>query len=155
MTKKPTLHVMVGLPGSGKTTKAKELEMEHNALRLTCDEWHIRLFGYNPTDENHGRNHENIEEIMLEIAEKVLSHGVSVIIDFGSWSRAERDDLRRMASKADANFKIHFMDVPIEKLYERLKKRNQLVTTEGFVISKEKMDRYLKLFEPPTEEEFI
>ncbi|HST88133.1 MAG TPA: AAA family ATPase, partial [Ktedonobacterales bacterium] len=32
---------MVGLPCSGKTTLAKELEREHCALRLTVDEWHI------------------------------------------------------------------------------------------------------------------
>jgi predicted kinase len=40
-----TLHLMVGLPCSGKTTLARELEMRYAALRLTTDEWHIRLFG--------------------------------------------------------------------------------------------------------------
>jgi predicted kinase len=35
---------MVGLPASGKTTQAKEIERECNALRLTPNEWMIPLF---------------------------------------------------------------------------------------------------------------
>jgi predicted kinase len=33
-----TLHLMVGLPCSGKTTLARTLEHERSALRLTPDE---------------------------------------------------------------------------------------------------------------------
>lgn len=36
---------MVGLPGAGKTTRAKELAAEHGALRLSPDAWMIPLFG--------------------------------------------------------------------------------------------------------------
>jgi AAA domain len=37
-----TLILMVGLPGAGKTTRAKELAMTYHALRLTPDHWMIR-----------------------------------------------------------------------------------------------------------------
>ena len=40
-----TLHLMVGLPCSGKTTLAQKLERERSALRLTPDEWQVPLFG--------------------------------------------------------------------------------------------------------------
>jgi predicted kinase len=40
-----TLHLVVGLPCSGKTKLARHLEQEVSALRLTPDEWHMRLFG--------------------------------------------------------------------------------------------------------------
>jgi len=42
---------MVGLPGSGKTTLARSLEKEYSALRLTPDEWHTALFGYDVEQE--------------------------------------------------------------------------------------------------------
>ena len=35
---------MVGLPGAGKTTRARAIESEERALRLTPDEWMIPLF---------------------------------------------------------------------------------------------------------------
>jgi hypothetical protein len=38
-----TLHLMCGLPCSGKTTYARRLEAEQSALRLTPDEWINRL----------------------------------------------------------------------------------------------------------------
>jgi len=36
-----TVYLIVGLPGAGKTTHAKELEISASALRLTPDEWQI------------------------------------------------------------------------------------------------------------------
>ena len=41
------LYLLVGLPGAGKTTKAKQLEVEAPALRFTLDEWMIPRFGRN------------------------------------------------------------------------------------------------------------
>ncbi|WP_012692376.1 AAA family ATPase [Deinococcus deserti] len=41
----PALHLLVGLPGAGKTTLARELETQYAALRLTPDEWMLPLFG--------------------------------------------------------------------------------------------------------------
>ena len=40
-----TMLLMVGLPGAGKTTRAKELAAANRALRLTPDHWMIPLFG--------------------------------------------------------------------------------------------------------------
>ncbi|MBI5961278.1 MAG: AAA family ATPase, partial [Chloroflexi bacterium] len=44
---------MVGLPCSGKTTLAQKLEREQSALRLTTDEWHVRLFGQDAEEPEH------------------------------------------------------------------------------------------------------
>jgi predicted kinase len=39
----PRLFLMCGLPGAGKTTRAKELEKEHHAVRLTPDDWLLAI----------------------------------------------------------------------------------------------------------------
>jgi hypothetical protein len=45
-----TLFLIVGLPGAGKTTRARELEEAHRALRFSPDEWMIPLFGESDAD---------------------------------------------------------------------------------------------------------
>jgi hypothetical protein len=45
-----TLILMVGLPGAGKTTRAREFAAVHRALRLTPDHWMIPLFGDSMAD---------------------------------------------------------------------------------------------------------
>ena len=56
-----TLHLMVGLPCSGKTTLAKKLEQERSALRLTPDEWQVLLFGQDAEEPEHDARHSLIE----------------------------------------------------------------------------------------------
>jgi hypothetical protein len=41
----PVAFLMVGLPGAGKTVRAKELAAERRALLLNPDAWMIPLFG--------------------------------------------------------------------------------------------------------------
>ena len=45
MMRQPTLFLTVGLPCTGKTTAARRIEIERNALRLTKDEWVKALYG--------------------------------------------------------------------------------------------------------------
>jgi predicted kinase len=74
---------MVGLPGSGKTTLARRLAETHQAVRLTPDEWHIRLFGQDAEHPEHDRRHDMVEALMWDVAQAVLARGVDVILDFG------------------------------------------------------------------------
>ena len=152
------LHLMVGLPGSGKTTEAKRLEKEYHALRLTPDEWHIYLFGNDfkndGHDEEHDERHTRVEALMWDTAEKVLRLGVDVILDFGCWAKEERDEFRRKAALAGAGFQIHYMSCPLEELWRRIQKRNDMAGNEVvFPISRENLELWNSFFEPPTEEE--
>ena len=150
-----TLHLMVGLPCSGKTTKAKILEKKYNAIVLTLDKWHIKLFGNDTMEKTHDIRHKIIEEMMLEIAERLLILGTNVILDFGFWGKKERMYLRNKAKEIGVNFKIHFMDVPKEELNKRLDKRNNELPAGTFEIPKEKMDEYMEIFQRPEREELL
>ena len=150
-----TLHLMVGLPCSGKTTYARKLAKETNALLLSPDEWQIKLFGGDATDDNHDERHTIIENIMWDVAKRVLEIGADVILDFGFWARVERDDFRDRAKKLGANFQLHYMDVPYPELYRRMEIRNKAPGESTFVIPRDSMDKYITLFQPPTADELM
>ena len=149
----PLLHLMVGLPGSGKTTRARQLAETHGAVRLTPDEWHIRLFGQDADHPEHDRRHDMVEALMWDVAQAVLAKGVDVILDFGFWSRAERLDFRARAASLGADTMVHYADIPFEDLLVRIARRNADQPAGSFVIRPEALGGWLPRFEPPQEDE--
>jgi predicted kinase len=103
-----TLFVLVGLPGAGKTTRARELEARHGALRLTPDEWMIPLFGEPEADG--GRD--VLEGRFVWLALRALRLGVDVVLDFGVWSRDERSALRAIWAGGNVQHRVFFADRP-------------------------------------------
>ncbi len=145
----PTLHIICGVPCSGKSTLAKKLEKEHPALRLTPDEWMDRIVGEGYNEQKR----EIIEKIQSEIAEQALRLGVDVILESGFWSRKERDKLRVMAKHIGAVTKVYYCEVPREELLRRLKARNANLPPYTFYIEDEHIERALKDFELPDRNE--
>lgn len=148
-----TLLMMCGLPCSGKTTLAKQLERERHALRLTPDEWIVRLFGTHLTPPALDWCRDPVEAVQWEVAERTLSLGINVILDFGFWSRQEREEFRRRAAAVRAQVEIHFLDVPRSVLLDRLTVRNADLPPYTFRVTEAQIDSWWSLFEPPAQDE--
>jgi predicted kinase len=148
-----TLHLMVGLPCSGKTTLAQKLESEQSALRLTPDEWQVRLFGQDVEESEHDVRHTLIETMLWNIASKALVLGTNVILDFGFWARQEREDFRLRAKQLGASSEVHFLDVSEDELMRRLAVRNSQLSQESFHIPKDMMKPWIAFFQRPTPDE--
>ena len=148
-----TLHLIVGLPCSGKTTFAQKLELEQSALRLTTDEWHVRLFGQDATEPEHDTRHGLIEAMLWNIASRALILGTNVILDFGFWARQEREDYRWRAKQLGASSEVHFLDVSEGELMRRLAIRNSQPSQEAFHIPEETMKPWIEFFQRPTPDE--
>ena len=148
-----TLHLMVGLPCSGKTTFAQKLEHEQSALRLNTDEWHISLFGQDAEEPEHDSRHTLIEMMLWKVASRALELGTNVILDFGFWAREEREDYRSRAKELGASSEVHFLDVPIDELMQRLRARNSQSSTASFYIPEEMMKPWIAFFQRPTPDE--
>jgi len=144
---------MVGLPCSGKTTKAKELETELRAIRLTPDEWQVNLFGHDTLDPDHDRRHSLIEDMLWQIAARVLSLGTNIILDFGFWAKEERDDYRSRARDLGARSEIVFMDVEEEELLKRVRMRNESLTNTIAYIPEDLMISWIRFFQRPDADE--
>ena len=150
-----TLHLMVGLPCSGKTTLAKKLEQDLGAVRFTPDAWQLQLFGQDAEHPDHDERHSKIEALQWQLARQLLTKNIDVILDFGLWTRLERDNLKTKAAALGVRTKLHYLDVPLEVLFDRLGKRNKHLGTESFYIPRDMFKQWLPLFEPPDDDEFF
>jgi len=148
-----TLHLMVGLPCSGKTTLARQLERKYSALRFTLDEWHIRLYRQDAAEEQHDARHELIEAIQWDVATRALILGVDVILDFGCWVRIQRDEYRLRAEQLGTEFKIHYLDTPKQMLLSGLVARNANLPSGTFYTPETKLEEWFRIFEPLFSEE--
>lgn len=115
------LVVVCGLPGAGKTTRATELATRFAAVRMSPDDWLERL-GIDVWDEN---VRSRIEAIQGDLAVDLLRTGASVIVEWGTWMRSERDGLRRRAIDAGALVHLEFLDAPVDTLWERVRSRGR------------------------------
>lgn len=153
MTTTPTVYVICGFIGSGKTTFAKKLEAATGAVRITKDEWLIRLIGNDPTIDGFEEYDRFICDLSRDIAFQFARKGVDVIIDEGFWEKEQRIDLGRRIDAIGARKVLYFLDTPIETIRERVEGRNQDPGEDSFHISGELLERYLTYWDPPGEDE--
>jgi predicted kinase len=148
-----TLFLICGLPGAGKTTLAKRLEQEQQALRLCPDEWITPILKDALDQEELDRLRSPVETLQWGVAQRVLRLGVNVILENGFWGREERERYRLQAEALGAKIELHFLEVSKNELWKRLSKRNAELPAGTFVVTKEQLESWWKLFEPPTLEE--
>ena len=149
MDLRPTLFLTVGLPGVGKTTRAKELASTHQVLRLTPDEWMAPLFG----SSNAGGRRDILEGRMIWVAHEVLASGSGVVLDFGCWSALERYAIRVIAEMAGADFTLEYVHTSEEERRRRAATRWQVAPHTTFEMTDADHDHFLASIELPGDDE--
>ena len=143
--REPRLILVCGLPGAGKTTHGKRLEEELPAVRFAPDEWMAAL----AIDLYDERARAHIEQLQWSLCERLLTLGLIVIVEWGTWARAERDALRQRARELGAGVELHSLLASEDVLFERIRRRGM----EEPPIAREDLARWAKQFEIPSEEE--
>lgn len=142
-----TIHLMVGFMGFGKTTVAKELAKKLPAVRLTHDEYMVKLFGRNmPYDEFHS-NYEKVDNILWDLAEKVIRTGTDVIMDYGFWSHNDRDKAYKRAQKITDSVVFHNVCCDMDIAKQRILKRSAENPDELY-IREDEFDTLSRQYEP-------
>jgi predicted kinase len=141
----PRLIIVCGLPGSGKTTLAKVLEDRLRAIRFSPDEWMDALSLDVYDEERRGK----IEALQWKFGQELLALGLTVIIEWGTWGRSERDTLRLGARALGAAVELHYLAAPADVLFDRIQRRR----LENPPIERDALSRWFEMFQVPTREE--
>ena len=149
---KPIVYMMLGLPGSGKTTYSKQLQRNLKILRLSIDEEYSKLGGSlsdSSWDENLAT--EAGQMIKKKTAVQVSSNR-SVILDLCPWKKDKREEYREYIESLDALCHIFYFEVEKTELLRRLKIRNSS-GEDSYIISPEMLNDFLNEFDIPSKSE--
>jgi len=139
------LILICGLPGSGKTTLAKQLAPKLRAVRLCPDEWKHDL----DLDYYDEQRRVRLEARLWRLGQELLGLGQSVILENGFWAREERDELRLAARALGVPVELRYLQVPVDELWRRLEIRNDRARPGTAPIKHEDLQQWARSFEAP------
>lgn len=143
------LVLICGLPASGKSTLARALAPRLSAIRLDKDAWATQL-GADLWDEGF---RVRLERQLWVLSQELLTRGQSVILEWGHWARAERDEKRLGARALGVEVELHYLEVPTEQLIERAERRTASGEWTASPITRSHFEEWATTFQPPDEEE--
>jgi predicted kinase len=140
---------MCGPAGSGKSSYARRLESE-GMVRLSFDtEMWRRGIATVPLPAD---LRDDIEDGLRSRLLELVAEGTDVVLDFSFWSRAMRDDYRKLLEPTGVVPHTVYLAVDRETVLSRLRARRG-THSDDFVISDELAAQYFDHFEPPTPDE--
>ncbi len=148
---KPTLYLMMGYPGAGKTTTARIIHELTGAVHLWADKIRNERFPH-PT-HSHEENlalYQHLNELVAEL----LATGQDVVFDTNFNFFKDRVHLRDIATQHNAQTRLIWVKTPKRLARERAThpahaERN----TYPYKMPLERFDRISREFEPPRENE--
>lgn len=149
----PTLILICGLPGSGKTTLAKQLETERGAIRQCPDERIAQILSDPSNQTSFDDLRAPVEDQIVSEAKELLMQGQDVILEFGFWSREERLAMIEVAHECNANVELYLLNPELDEICQRIAKRNQELPPGTFMVSMKQLHEFDNLFARPKEDE--
>ena len=123
------------------TTTALRLAAGGAVVRLSPDEW-MQALDIDLFDEPaRGR----VEKLQWALAQDIVRAGGTVVIEWGVWSRAERDAVHDWCRANGVAVELHFLDQPVDVLWERIASRNM----EPRAITRSELELWATMIEPP------
>jgi predicted kinase len=127
------LYMVCGLPGTGKTTVAKQLASLTGGIVLRTDEIRRQILDdpkYTPEEKK------KVYDAMFKTAESMLRTGIDIILDATFYKRERREEAMQIAKKSGKKIVIIEVKCDESQVSERLKKRKGDLSDADFEVGK-------------------
>lgn len=140
---------------SGKSTYAKQISFDNKAVILSVDEITLALFGQHCGDK-HDEYVARSEKYLFDKSLEILQIGVNVVLDWGFWTKAERQYAKEFYKSHNVQCEFHYLDISEELWHQRLNVRNKAVSegkTNAYYVDENLAKKFESIFEIPTKDE--
>jgi predicted kinase len=161
---KPILVMFVGVPGSGKTTFARQLAQETDAVTLNSDAIRLSMWGsreairetHDTQEKRDFANHLTFGA-MDYAAGQIIGAGTNVVYDCNANKRGERTKMRDIAENHGGLGIVVRIRTPHSVAVERGLNREETHDQPRFVAEKavEVVERFAREIEEPGEGEYV
>jgi len=139
------VHLMVGFIGFGKTTIAKKLAQDLNAVCLTHDDIMVHKYGRNPDD--FATKYKIVDDEIRCMAKDIIKNGQDVVLDYGFWSHEKREEYYKWAKSFTEDVVFHVINCDLNEAKKRVIKRT-LEDKNALMIDENVFDILLRQYEP-------
>lgn len=147
---KPTLYLMVGYPGAGKTTVSQRIAKRTGAQHIWTDQERHKMFDQPTHGESESRQ---LYDHLNRWAGDLLLKGQSVVFDTNFNHYSDRELLRDIAAKAGARTALVWVTTPIDISRNRAVHSQIIRNGYDFTMTGEQFDAIANRLEPPREDE--
>ena len=152
-TPRPTLHLLCGKIGAGKSTLAGQLAARPATVLISEDHFNATLFPDElKTIDDYTRYSARVRAAMGPHVVALLKAGLSVVLDFQANTLVSRRWMRTLIDDAAAAHELHFLDIPDETCLRRLRARNA-AGEHPYQVRDADYALFTRYFAPPTPEE--
>lgn len=147
--------LLCGKIASGKSVYAKRICKEENAVLLSVDELVLSILG-NDLGEKHDEITGRIQAYLFEKSVEIVRAGVNVLLDWGFWTRANRNAARAFYAAHEIPCEFHYIDTPEAVWHRNIDIRNRAVLAgedDSYYVDEGLLHKLESLFEAPQREE--
>lgn len=111
---------------SGKSYYAAQLKEKENAVILSCDDVTMTLFD-NDLGDNHDVMVKKIMTHLKDVSLQIIATGTNVILDWGFWSKKDREELTKFYKNNNVPIEWHYICVDDQTWEKNIEERNKRV----------------------------
>lgn len=140
---------------TGKTSYAKRLCRDNNAVLLSVDEIMLAIFGQYTGDKHEEYVHK-IYDYLYEKAAQIVEAGVDVVFDWGFWTKDNRTKVKEFFGQRDIRCDMHYIDIRDEDRAKLIEKRNasaEVKQGKAYYIDDKLIEKFNGMFEMPAKNE--
>ena len=99
---------------------------------------------------------EKLEQYFFQKSVEIVETGINVILDWGFWTKAERDFAKEFYGSRGIEYGFHYISISDEEWYHRLDKRNKDVLekkSDAYFVDEGLAEKFKSIFEIPAKDE--